>query len=80
LGIRILQELGSSIGGSRDPITQTSTPKSVEEVVVEVMKENKVIELFQTMVIMSLNKGNLILEINTSKNRLATGAKEKAML
>jgi hypothetical protein len=52
----------------------------VEEVAVEVMKANKVAELFQTMVIVSLNMGNLILEVNTLKNRLVTREKEKAML
>jgi hypothetical protein len=52
----------------------------VEEVDVEVMKANKVAELFQTMVIVSLNMGNLKLEVNTLKNILATGEKEKAML
>jgi len=52
----------------------------VEEVVVEVMKANKVAELFQTMAIMSLNMGNLTLEVKNLKNRLATWEKEKAML
>jgi bacterioferritin (cytochrome b1) len=32
------------------------------------------------MVIVSLNMGNLTLEVNALKNRLAMGAKEKAML
>ncbi len=52
----------------------------MEEVVVEVMKANKVAELFQTMAIMSLNMGNLTLEVKNLKNRLATWEKEKAML
>jgi len=34
--------MGSSIKGSIDPTTQTSTPKSVEEVVRKVMKIDKV--------------------------------------
>ncbi len=46
LGKRMVYELGSSTKGSRDPTTQTSTPKSVEEVVAEVMKGDKVVELF----------------------------------
>jgi len=37
LGRRMVQELGSSTEESRDPMTQTSTPKSKEEVV----KSNK---------------------------------------
>jgi hypothetical protein len=32
--------------GSKNPTTQTSTPRSMEEVVVEVMQVNKVVELF----------------------------------
>jgi hypothetical protein len=52
----------------------------VEEVVIEVMKVDKVIELFQTMAIVSLKMGNLTLEVNTLKNRLIIGEKEKPML
>jgi len=52
----------------------------VEEVVVEVMQANKVVELFQTMAIVSLNMGNLILEVKSLKNRLATREKEKVNL
>jgi hypothetical protein len=52
----------------------------MEEVVAKVMKAYKVIELFQTMAIVSLNMGNVTLEVNTLKNRLVTGEKEKAML
>ncbi len=76
----MVQELGSSVEGSRDPTTQTNTLKSMEEVAVKVMKANKVIELFQTMEIVNLHMGNLILEVNTLKNKLPTGEKEKAML
>ncbi len=61
-------------------MTQTSTPKSMEEVVAKVMKAYKAIELFQTMAIVSLNMGNVTLEVKTLKNRLVTGEKEKAML
>ncbi len=42
-------------------MTQTSTPKSMEEVAIKVMKVDKTIELFQTMAIVSLNMGDLIL-------------------
>jgi hypothetical protein len=52
----------------------------VEEVVGEVMKEDKAIELFQTMAILSLNMGNLTLEVNTLKNILVIGEKEKVVL
>ncbi len=44
------------------------------------MKVDKVVELFQTMAIVSLNVGNLILEMNILKNKLAMGDKEKVML
>ncbi len=44
------------------------------------MQANKVTELFQTMVIVSLNMGNLILEVNSLKNRLVTREKEKVIL
>jgi hypothetical protein len=80
LGRRMVRELGSFAKGSRDPMTQTSRLKSMEEVVVEVMKENKVAKLFQTMAIVSLNIGNLTLEVNILKNRLVMREKEKAVL
>jgi hypothetical protein len=51
----------------------------VEEVATKVMKVDKTIELFQTITIVNLNMGNLILEVNTLKNRLVVGEK-KAML
>jgi len=35
------------------------------------MKANKIVELFQTMAIMSLNMENLNLEVSSLKNRLA---------
>jgi hypothetical protein len=38
--------MGSSIEGLKNPMTQTSTPKFVEEVVAKVMQVNKVVELF----------------------------------
>jgi hypothetical protein len=39
--------LGSFTKGSKDPTTHTNTPKCVEEVVVEVMKVDKVVKLFK---------------------------------
>ncbi len=44
------------------------------------MKADMVVELFQTMVVVSLNMGNLILEVNILKNKFATGEKKKVML
>jgi len=52
----------------------------VEEVVAEVMKADKATKLFQTMAIVSLNMGNLTLEVNVLKNRLTLGEKKKGVL
>jgi hypothetical protein len=71
LGSRLVKELGSFAKGSRNLTTQTSTPKLVEEVIVEVMQEDKAVEVFQTMAIISLNMGNLNLEVSSLKNKLA---------
>ncbi len=77
IGRTMVHEMGSSIEGFGNPSTHTSTPKSVEEVAIEVMKANKVVELFQNMVIVSLNMGNLTLEVKTLKNILTTWEREK---
>jgi len=50
----------------------------MEKLVAKMMQANKEVELFQTMAIMSLNMGNLNLEVSNMKNKLAT--KEKAVL
>ncbi len=52
----------------------------MEEVIVEVMQANKAVELFQTMAIVNMNMGNLTLEVNNLKNKLATRKKEKVVL
>jgi hypothetical protein len=72
--------LGCSIEESINPKTQTSTPKSVEEVVTKVMQADKIAKLYQTKVIVSLNMGNLNLEVSGLKNKLTTEEKEKALL
>jgi hypothetical protein len=76
----MVQELGLSAKGFVDPMTQKNTPKSVEEIVVEVMKTYEVVDLFQTLAIVSLNMGNLTIEENTLKIRLVTREKDKAVL
>ncbi len=58
LGNRLIHELGSFAKGSKNPMTQTRTPKFVDEVVAEEMQTYKAVELFQTMTIVSLNMGN----------------------
>ncbi len=54
-------------------MTQISALKFVEEVIVKIMQANKVVELFQTMVIVSSNMGNLTLEVNNLNYRLVIG-------
>ncbi len=61
-------------------MTQTSTPKSMEKVDGKVMQVDKIVELFQTMGNVSLNVGNLNLEVSSLKNRLAIKEKEKVIL
>ncbi len=75
-----MQEMGSSIEGFKNPMTQTSTPKYVEEAATKIMQVDKAIELFYTMTIMNLNMGNLNLEMSNLKNKLAIEEKEKAVL
>jgi hypothetical protein len=65
--------MGLSVKGSKDPMTQISALKFVEEVIVKIMQANKVVELFQTMVIVSSNMGNLTLEVNNLNYRLVIG-------
>jgi regulator of replication initiation timing len=52
----------------------------MEEVAAKVIQANETTKLFQTMAIVSLNMGNLNLEVTNLKNRLATKVKEKAIL
>jgi regulator of replication initiation timing len=52
----------------------------LEEVVAKVMQVDKAVESFQTMAIMSLNMGNLNLEVSNLKNILTTKMKEKVIL
>ncbi len=51
----------------------------MEELVAKIMQAQKAAELFQTMAIINLNMGNLNLEVNNMKNKLAIGEKEKAI-
>ncbi len=52
----------------------------MDELSTKVMQMDKVTELFQTMTIVNLNMGNLNLEVNVLKNRLAIKEKEKVLL
>jgi hypothetical protein len=72
--------MGSFVKRSKNPMTQTSTPKSMEEISTKVMRTRKEIELFKIMAIISLNMGNLNMEVNNPKKKLATREKKKAIL
>ncbi len=78
--LNLNQELGSFSERSTNPTTKTNTPKFVEEVGEKIMKGDKAVELFQTMMIVSLNMENLTLEVNTVKDKLVMGEKEKVVL
>jgi len=80
LGSRIVNGLGSFRESFKNLITQTNTPRFVEEVVEEVMQVDKKNELFQTMAIVNLHMGNMNMEVSTLKNTLAIEKKEKATL
>ncbi len=47
LGRRMVHELGSSVEGSGNPMTWTSTPKSMEEVATKVMKAIRYLSYFK---------------------------------
>ncbi len=65
----MVQEMGSSARkGSKNPMTQISIPKYVEEVAEEVIQIDKTTKLFQTMAIVGLNMRNLNLEVSSLKN------------
>ncbi len=67
LGSRIVNGLGSFRESFKNLITQTNTPRFVEEVVEEVMQVDKKNELFQTMAIVNLHMGNMNMEVSTLK-------------
>jgi hypothetical protein len=52
----------------------------VEEVTAEAMQADKIVKLFQTMAIVTLNMGNLNLKVSNFKNVLAIEEKKKATL
>ncbi len=80
IGCRLVQEMGSFVEGSKNPTTQTNTPKSMEELATKVMQVDKATELFQTMTIVRMNMGNLNLEVISLKKKLTTEEKEKVVL
>lgn len=49
---------------------QNLRPKFVEDMVVDVLKSNKLTEMFQAMVIIRLKMGNLGLKVQSLKNQI----------
>ncbi len=46
MGSILVQEMGSFTKGSKNPITRTNTPKSVEEVVAKALQIDKTTKIF----------------------------------
>jgi hypothetical protein len=53
------------------------TPKSIEELVEEVLGKNKIVEMFQAMLNVTLKMGNLGLEVKSFKTTLTIVEEEK---
>jgi hypothetical protein len=53
------------------------TPKFVEKLAKEVLGNNKIVEMFQTMAMVNMKMGNLGLEVQSLKTRLAIVEGEK---
>jgi hypothetical protein len=70
LGNILVHELGSYVEGSKNSMTDKYT-KVCGWGSYKSNANNKAVELFQTVIIVSMNMGNLNLEINILKNRLA---------
>lgn len=62
----------SSRDKSREETPQNLTPKFVEDMVARVLKNNKIVKMFQAMAIVSLKMGNLGLEVHSLNIRLTT--------
>jgi hypothetical protein len=72
-----MRDMGMSSKDARKEKTpQNLTPKFVEELVEEVLSNNKTIEMFQAMVIVSLKMVNLGLEVKSLKTKLITMEEE----
>ncbi len=60
----------SSENTSKKETLQNFTPKSIEELVEEILGSSKSVEMFQAMATVSLKMGNLGLEVKSFKTRL----------
>jgi hypothetical protein len=62
----------SSKDESREETSQNFTPKNVQHMANDVLKSNKIVQMFQAMAIINLKMGNLGLEVQTLKTKLGT--------
>jgi len=62
----------SSRDESREETSQNFTPKNVQYMADDVLKSNKIVQMFQVMAIINLKMGNLGLEVQTLKTKLGT--------
>jgi hypothetical protein len=73
-----MQDMGlSSKDASKEETRLISTPKFVEELAKEVLDNNKVVEMFQAMEIVSMKMDNLALKVKSFKTRLTIVKEEK---
>ncbi len=70
LGLQMKDKAISLKDASKEETPQNLTPKYIEELAKEVLSNNKTIEMFQAMAIVSLKMDNLGLEIKSFKTRL----------
>jgi hypothetical protein len=56
----------------REETSRNFTPKYVEDMTNDVLESNKIVEMFQAMVIINLKMGNLGLEVQTLKTKSIT--------
>jgi predicted house-cleaning noncanonical NTP pyrophosphatase (MazG superfamily) len=80
LSLQKRDKVMSSRNASNEETPQNLTPKFVEELVEEVLGNNRTIEMFQAMEIISLKIGNLGLEIQPLINQVNHNGRGKARI
>jgi hypothetical protein len=70
----------SSSKGFEEETPQNLTPRSMEDLAIEIMEGNKNVKMFQAMAIVNLKMGNLGLEVQSLKTILTTIEGEKQQL
>ncbi len=79
--IQMWDKVMSSRDGFKEETPQNLTPKFVEDMVARVLKNNKIVKMFQAMAIVSLKMGNLGLKVHSLKINLTTlGGKKQGLL